>query len=76
VIPDSALFVEYPAVADTSVVERAGFVLVPPRADWSVGELNAYFGGVHAVALERGAWNGAADPRRDGVVMKTEENIK
>ncbi len=74
-IPDSALFVEYPAVADTSAVERAGFVLVPPRADWIVGELNPYFGGVHAVALERGAWTGAADPRRDGVVMKTRGNI-
>jgi gamma-glutamyltranspeptidase/glutathione hydrolase len=29
---------------------------------------NAYFGGVHAVALENGRWTGAADPRRDGMV--------
>lgn len=29
---------------------------------------NAYFGGVHAVALENGQWTGAADPRRDGLV--------
>ena len=70
-MPDTALFVEHPAVADTSAVEQAGFVLVPPRADWVIGELNAYFGGVHAVALERGTWNGGADPRRDGVVMRT-----
>tara|TARA_R110000782_G_scaffold9075_14_gene29403 strand:- start:2244 stop:3872 length:1629 start_codon:yes stop_codon:yes gene_type:complete len=29
---------------------------------------NAYFGGVHALALEMSGWVGAADPRRDGVV--------
>ncbi len=32
------------------------------------GRLSAYFGGVHAVALEQNAWTGAADPRRDGAV--------
>ena len=33
---------------------------------------NAYFGGVHAVALENGRWVGAADPRRDGVALSVE----
>ena len=32
------------------------------------GGLNAYYGGVHAIALENGKWVGAADPRRDGQV--------
>jgi gamma-glutamyltranspeptidase/glutathione hydrolase len=73
VIPDSALFVEYPVAADTAALEQEGFVLQPPLADWIPGELTAYFGGVHAVALERGQWEGAADPRRDGVVLKTRE---
>lgn len=30
--------------------------------------LNAYFGGVHALAREEAGWVGAADPRRDGMV--------
>lgn len=71
VIPDSALFLEDPASADTAVLERAGFTLVAPRADWVPGVPNPYFGGVHAVAFERGQWVGAADPRRDGVVRHT-----
>ncbi|KCZ87955.1 gamma-glutamyltransferase family protein [Hyphomonas johnsonii] len=33
---------------------------------------NAYFGGVHALALETPGWVGAADPRRDGVVGYTD----
>jgi len=76
VIPDSALFVEYPMAADAEALEQAGFVLQPPRADWIPGELTAYFGGVHAVALERGQWRGAADPRRDGVVMTTGRGVR
>jgi gamma-glutamyltranspeptidase len=71
VVPDSALFLEDPAVADSAALERAGFILAPPRADGVPGALNAYFGGVHAVAFERGEWTGAADPRRDGVVRRT-----
>ncbi|NJN42678.1 MAG: hypothetical protein HC811_11035 [Flammeovirgaceae bacterium] len=30
--------------------------------------VNAYFGGVHAIAWQNGQWVGAADPRRDGKV--------
>ena len=35
--------------------------------------LNAYYGGIHAVAKENGNWVGAADPRRDGlsILIKT-----
>ena len=71
VVPDSALFLEDPAAADTVGLERVGFVLVAPRADGAPGALNPYYGGVHAVAFERGQWSGAADPRRDGVVRYT-----
>jgi gamma-glutamyltranspeptidase/glutathione hydrolase len=49
-------------------VEALGFDLTEPRTDLMMNGLNAYFGGVHAIALEEGAWHGAADPRRDGVV--------
>ena len=28
--------------------------------------LNAYFGGIHAIAKENNVWIGVADPRRDG----------
>jgi gamma-glutamyltranspeptidase/glutathione hydrolase len=36
--------------------------------DLALGGLNAYFGGVHAIAWENDRWTGAADPRRDGGV--------
>lgn len=36
--------------------------------DLKLSELNAYFGGVHAIAWENNRWTGAADPRRDGAV--------
>lgn len=32
--------------------------------------LNPYYGGVHAIAKENNTWIGAADPRRDGKVIK------
>jgi gamma-glutamyltranspeptidase len=42
----------------------------PEAADVGLfaGDLNPYFGGVHAVARENGEWRGSADPRRDGAV--------
>jgi gamma-glutamyltranspeptidase / glutathione hydrolase len=36
--------------------------------DLALNGLNAYFGGVHAIAWELDRWTGAADPRRDGAV--------
>lgn len=45
-----------------------GFDETTPQTDLSIRGLNAYFGGVHAIALEAGGWRGAADPRRDGAV--------
>jgi len=49
-------------------VNALGFDLAVPRTDLMLSGLNAYFGGVHAIALEEGGWRGAADPRRDGAV--------
>jgi gamma-glutamyltranspeptidase/glutathione hydrolase len=46
-----------------------GFEIAFPAYDLTTGKLNAYFGGVHAVAKENGQWVGAADPRRDGKVI-------
>lgn len=42
--------------------------LVLPSFGVSDSRLDAYFGGVHALAVEDGLWTGAADPRRDGAV--------
>ncbi len=47
-------------------VEAMEFDLAAPQTDLIIDGLNAYFGGVHAIALESGAWRGSADPRRDG----------
>nr|WP_321490379.1 gamma-glutamyltransferase [uncultured Hyphomonas sp.] len=52
-------------------VDAMGFDLTTPRADLEMNGLNAYFGGVHAIAMEEDGWRGAADPRRDGAVGYT-----
>ncbi|MDX1555184.1 MAG: gamma-glutamyltransferase, partial [Xanthomonadales bacterium] len=45
-----------------------GLTLRRPAYGVSDGQLDPYFGGVHALAFENGSWTGAADPRRDGTV--------
>jgi gamma-glutamyltranspeptidase/glutathione hydrolase len=52
-------------------LERLGYPVHQPLSSLFSGELNPYFGGVHAVALEDGQWRGAADPRRDGVTVSS-----
>ena len=49
-------------------MEQAGYTFPDLRWDLSLNGLNAYFGGVHAVAFDGRTWRGAADPRRDGAV--------
>ncbi len=49
-------------------MEQAGYTFPDVGWDLSLNGLNAYFGGVHAVAFDGTAWHGAADPRRDGAV--------
>jgi gamma-glutamyltranspeptidase/glutathione hydrolase len=51
-------------------LERRGYTVYQPLSSLFSGELNPYFGGVHAVAAEDGGWEGAADPRRDGAVVR------
>lgn len=62
---DNAYLEALPAGLD---IEALGFDAAEPRNDLAIEELNAYFGGVHAIALEPGGWRGSADPRRDGAV--------
>ena len=45
-----------------------GFEIAFPTYNLMNGSVNAYFGGVHAIAKEKGKWVGVADPRRDGKV--------
>ncbi len=70
VVPDSSLYAELQSVplATANELARLGFVFRQPSLDLAQQDRNAYFGGVHAVALEAGVWVGAADPRRDGTV--------
>ena len=51
-------------------LELRGYSVVRPLTTLFKEDLNPFFGGVHAVALENGVWDGAADPRRDGTVGK------
>lgn len=56
------------ATSSLLALERRGYVLYQPLSSLFAGELNPYFGGVHAAAREDGELRGAADPRRDGAV--------
>lgn len=52
-------------------LEQRGFKLVVPLSSLAGTGGNPYFGGVHALARTgSGPWRAAADPRRDGAVMR------
>lgn len=70
VVPDDKAYVEGPAVPTGLLAGLAsrGMQLSRPAYGVSDSHLDPYFGGVHALAFESGAWTGAADPRRDGTV--------
>ncbi len=70
VLPGKRFYMESQPVprGTRDVVEPLGYSVESVNWDLSMRGLNAYFGGVHAVALEDGIWRGAADPRRDGAV--------
>lgn len=70
VLRDVEVMLERKPEATTSLLalERRGYVLYQPLSSLFAGELNPYFGGVHAAAREDGELRGAADPRRDGAV--------
>lgn len=44
-----------------------GFIVAFPTYDLTKERINAYFGGIHAIANEGEKWIGVADPRRDGI---------
>jgi gamma-glutamyltranspeptidase/glutathione hydrolase len=73
VVPENQLYVESVTLRDSleEMFAQAGYDVTQPTTDLMLGDLNAYYGGVHALALENGEWVGAADPRRDGAVMHT-----
>ncbi|GJL96145.1 MAG: gamma-glutamyltranspeptidase [Hyphococcus sp.] len=66
--PPNIAYIESPEIdAETlSALAKRDFELRRPFYGVAPGSLDPYFGGVHAVAKENGAWVGAADPRRDG----------
>ena len=70
VIPPDEAFVEGPEAPPELLAGMAdrGLRLRRPTYGVSDTQLDPYFGGIHALALEGGNWNGAADPRRDGRV--------
>ncbi|MGA0450233.1 MAG: gamma-glutamyltransferase [Pseudohongiellaceae bacterium] len=50
-------------------LDTLGLELRQPATDLVVENLNAYFGGIHAVGKRGQLWQGAADPRRDGISL-------
>ena len=70
VVPEHDLFIESRSVPSSHLLklELLGYSLLRPLSSLHKGDLNPYFGGVHAVAKEGSKWVGAADPRRDGTV--------
>ncbi len=68
---DGVLYVEtMPSPQARAVLQQAGLEVEEKRSEFTRGKIDPYFGGVHAVALEGDAWVGAADPRRDGKVVR------
>lgn len=51
---------------------KRGFEVAFPTYTLTKNGLNAYFGGIHCLATENGKWEGANDPRRDGLVLKSD----
>jgi gamma-glutamyltranspeptidase/glutathione hydrolase len=70
VVPDEKAYIEGPELSTQllSGLASRGFNLLRPAYGVSNSQLDPYFGGVHALALEQDGWAGAADPRRDGTV--------
>lgn len=72
VVPPARAYLEQ-AELEPALLEglaRRGYTLDRPALGLASGALDPYFGGVHAVALEDGRLEGAADPRRDGAVIR------
>ncbi len=70
VVPPDKAYIEGGELSPGLLMGMAerGLTLMRPTYGVSDSQLDPYFGGVHALALENGHWAGAADPRRDGRV--------
>jgi gamma-glutamyltranspeptidase/glutathione hydrolase len=68
VTPDSVIYIESNDLFKEEIykLQKSGFTFGVPPSSIIINNLNPYFGGVHAVALEKNKWIGAADTRRDG----------
>jgi len=73
-VPPVSAYIEGPKIENSllQALGKAGMQLRRPAYGVSDSHYDPYFGGVHAIAWEKGAWRGAADPRRDGVVTIAE----
>jgi len=61
------VYLEYkPSPPMITWLAELNYDLLEIKSDLASNNLNPYFGGIHAVALENNQWIGAADPRRDG----------
>lgn len=69
-LPNDVAYVEARKLSPAllAALAKYGFTLESPDQDLVIDGLNAYFGGVHALAHEALGWRGGADPRRDGTV--------
>ena len=69
-VPPERAYVEGPWLEPDLLAGMAkrGLGLARPAFGVANSQLDPYFGGMHALALEAGTWTGAADPRRDGRV--------
>lgn len=70
VTPDSVIYLESNTLLEEEIsfLEKSGFKFDIPPSEIIINDLNPYFGGIHAIALENNQWSGVADPRRDGTV--------
>jgi gamma-glutamyltranspeptidase/glutathione hydrolase len=70
VTPDSVIYLESNDLQgeEIFILEKNGFKFEMPTSDIIINDLNPYFGGIHAIALENNQWKGVADPRIDGTV--------
>lgn len=56
-----------PNASTIQFIAAAKMELDTPSVDLMIGNLNPYYGGIHAVGYKNGNWQASADVRRDGV---------
>ena len=57
-----------------NLIKTQGFNVINPSEKLIIKQnLNAYYGGIHAIAKENNTWIGVADPRRDGLTIEVKK---